>query len=152
KRGLGLDKYIREGELGIDDSKVSIFHTDSDDLEWQPIYNSKTVSAGEPNPLYAGQPNPVSAGNKEADQLGLAFPSLNLIFGVGSALIGYSVSTDSTPPISAGSTPLISLCASPISVDRHFISVGKCHVSAGKPTGSAGIPVSAGRPSGSVAR
>nr|GEY57321.1 ribonuclease H-like domain-containing protein [Tanacetum cinerariifolium] len=248
KRGLGLDKYIGEGELGIDDSKVSIFHTDSDDLEWQPIYNrfalvdhmkavppslignymppsnipdidesqmvygkkatdsseiktnddsisyshdsvlfdfsdSKTVYVGEPNPLYAGQPNPVSAGeatlacngiplsvsagdgilgprplniqpkrNKEADQLGLAFPSLNPILGVGSALIGYSVSTDSTPPISVGSTPLISLCASLISTDRHFISVGKCHVSARKPTGSAGIPVSAGRPSGSVAR
>nr|GEV89881.1 ribonuclease H-like domain, reverse transcriptase, RNA-dependent DNA polymerase [Tanacetum cinerariifolium] len=39
KRGLGLDKYIREGELGIDDSKVSIFHTNSDELEGQPIYN-----------------------------------------------------------------------------------------------------------------
>nr|GEX79436.1 ribonuclease H-like domain-containing protein [Tanacetum cinerariifolium] len=32
KRGLGLDKYIREGELGIDDSKVSIFYTNSDEL------------------------------------------------------------------------------------------------------------------------
>nr|GFB54584.1 ribonuclease H-like domain, reverse transcriptase, RNA-dependent DNA polymerase [Tanacetum cinerariifolium] len=39
KRGLGFDKYIGEGELGIDDSKVSIFHTNSDDLEGQPIYN-----------------------------------------------------------------------------------------------------------------
>nr|GEX29910.1 hypothetical protein [Tanacetum cinerariifolium] len=39
KRGLGLDKYIGEGELGIDDSKVSIFYTNSDDLEGQPIYN-----------------------------------------------------------------------------------------------------------------
>nr|GEX50393.1 hypothetical protein [Tanacetum cinerariifolium] len=39
KRGLGLDKYIREGELGIDDSQFSIFHTNSDDLEGQPIYN-----------------------------------------------------------------------------------------------------------------
>nr|GEV20678.1 hypothetical protein [Tanacetum cinerariifolium] len=39
KRGLGLDKYIGEGELGIDDSKVSIFHTNSDDLEGQPVYN-----------------------------------------------------------------------------------------------------------------
>nr|GEX43963.1 putative reverse transcriptase domain-containing protein [Tanacetum cinerariifolium] len=39
KRGLGLDKYIGEGELGIDDSNVSIFHTTSDDLEGQPIYN-----------------------------------------------------------------------------------------------------------------
>nr|GEU32007.1 hypothetical protein [Tanacetum cinerariifolium] len=33
KRGLGLDKYIGEGELGIDDSVLSIFHTSSDDLE-----------------------------------------------------------------------------------------------------------------------
>nr|GEZ47304.1 hypothetical protein [Tanacetum cinerariifolium] len=39
KRGLGLDKYIGEGELGIDDSKFSIFHTNSDELEGQPIYN-----------------------------------------------------------------------------------------------------------------
>nr|GEY55428.1 hypothetical protein [Tanacetum cinerariifolium] len=39
KRGLRLDKYIREGELVIDDTKVSIFHTSSDYLEGQPIYN-----------------------------------------------------------------------------------------------------------------
>nr|GEV81430.1 ribonuclease H-like domain-containing protein [Tanacetum cinerariifolium] len=39
KRGLGLDKYIGEGELGIDDSKFSIFHTNIDDLEGQHIYN-----------------------------------------------------------------------------------------------------------------
>nr|GFB00637.1 ribonuclease H-like domain-containing protein [Tanacetum cinerariifolium] len=39
KRGLGLDKYIREGELGIDDSKGSIFYTNSYELEGQPIYN-----------------------------------------------------------------------------------------------------------------
>nr|GEV94868.1 ribonuclease H-like domain-containing protein [Tanacetum cinerariifolium] len=35
KRGLGLDKYIREGKLGIDDSTFSIFHTNSDELEGQ---------------------------------------------------------------------------------------------------------------------
>nr|GEY73155.1 ribonuclease H-like domain-containing protein [Tanacetum cinerariifolium] len=39
KRGLGLDKYIGEGELGIDDFKFSIFHTNNDELEGQPIYN-----------------------------------------------------------------------------------------------------------------
>nr|GEZ96462.1 reverse transcriptase domain-containing protein [Tanacetum cinerariifolium] len=39
KRGLGLDKYMGEGELGIDDSKFSIFYTNSDELEGQPIYN-----------------------------------------------------------------------------------------------------------------
>nr|GEZ13739.1 ribonuclease H-like domain-containing protein [Tanacetum cinerariifolium] len=39
KRGLGLDKYIREGELSIDDSKFSIFHTNNDELEGEPIYN-----------------------------------------------------------------------------------------------------------------
>nr|GFD32122.1 hypothetical protein [Tanacetum cinerariifolium] len=89
--------------------------------------------------------------------LGLAFPSLNLILGVGSAPIGSSVSAGSTPPMSS--------CTSPISADRHSISVGKCHVSAGRPTGSAGRsvstgkligsagrPVFAGRPSGSTAR
>nr|GFA52806.1 hypothetical protein [Tanacetum cinerariifolium] len=35
KQGLGLDKYIGEGELGIDDSVFSIFHTTSDNLEGQ---------------------------------------------------------------------------------------------------------------------
>nr|GFC68034.1 hypothetical protein [Tanacetum cinerariifolium] len=39
KRGLGLDKYIGKAELGIDDSKFSIFQTNSDELEGQPIYN-----------------------------------------------------------------------------------------------------------------
>nr|GEV89449.1 ribonuclease H-like domain-containing protein [Tanacetum cinerariifolium] len=39
KRGLGLDKYIGEGELGIDDSQFNIFHTNSDELEGKPIYN-----------------------------------------------------------------------------------------------------------------
>nr|GEY41096.1 hypothetical protein [Tanacetum cinerariifolium] len=92
------------------------------------------------------------AGKEEADQLGLAFPSLNLILGVGSAPIGSSVSAGSTPPVSAGSTPPMSLCASPISDDRHFISVGKCYVSAGRPTGSVGRPVSAGKPTGSASR
>nr|GEV83906.1 ribonuclease H-like domain-containing protein [Tanacetum cinerariifolium] len=33
KRGLGLDKYNGEGELGIDDFKFSIFHTNSDEFE-----------------------------------------------------------------------------------------------------------------------
>nr|GFC53621.1 hypothetical protein [Tanacetum cinerariifolium] len=84
--------------------------------------------------------------------LGLAFPSLNPILHVGSASIGSSISAGSTPPISAGSTPPMSPCASPIFVDRHSISAGKSHVSAGRPTGSAGRHVSTGRPSGSADR
>nr|GFB75761.1 ribonuclease H-like domain-containing protein [Tanacetum cinerariifolium] len=105
------------------------------------------------------------AGKGEADPLGLAFPSLNPILGVGSASIGSFVSAGSTPLVFAGSTPPISPCASPISADRHSISTGKCHVFAGRPTGSAGRlvsagsltgsagrPVSAGTPSGSAAR
>nr|GFB79526.1 ribonuclease H-like domain, Gag-pre-integrase domain protein [Tanacetum cinerariifolium] len=32
-------KWNNSGELGIDDSKVSIFHTNSDELDGQPIYN-----------------------------------------------------------------------------------------------------------------
>nr|GFC73483.1 ribonuclease H-like domain, reverse transcriptase, RNA-dependent DNA polymerase [Tanacetum cinerariifolium] len=39
KRGLGLHKYIGEEEMGIDDSIFSIFHTNINDLEGQPIYN-----------------------------------------------------------------------------------------------------------------
>nr|GFB60623.1 putative ribonuclease H-like domain-containing protein [Tanacetum cinerariifolium] len=92
------------------------------------------------------------AGTEEAGRLGLAFPSLNSILGVGSAFIGSSISVGSTPPVSAGSTPLMSPCASPIFANRHSISTGKRHVSAGRPTGSAGRPVSAGRPSGSADR
>nr|GEV20779.1 hypothetical protein [Tanacetum cinerariifolium] len=99
------------------------------------------------------------AGKEEADRFGLAFPSLNLILGVGSASINSSASGGSTPPVSAGSTPPMSPCASPISAYRHSISTGKCHVPAGRPTGSAGRPtgsigrpVSVGRPSSSAAR
>nr|GEZ62548.1 retrovirus-related Pol polyprotein from transposon TNT 1-94 [Tanacetum cinerariifolium] len=66
--------------------------------------------------------------------------------------IGSFVSAGSTPPVSDGSTPLMSPCASPISTDRHSISVGKCHVSTGRPTGSAGRPVSASKPTGSAGR
>nr|GEV43876.1 hypothetical protein [Tanacetum cinerariifolium] len=39
---MGLS--IEEGKLGIDDSKFSIFHTNSDELEGQPIYNSQECS------------------------------------------------------------------------------------------------------------
>nr|GEV70671.1 hypothetical protein [Tanacetum cinerariifolium] len=92
------------------------------------------------------------AGTKEADRLGLEFPSLNPILGVGSASIGSFISAGSTPLVSAGSTPPMSPYASPISADRHSISAGKSHVSTGRPTGSTGRPVSAGRPSSFVAR
>nr|GEV21124.1 ribonuclease H-like domain-containing protein [Tanacetum cinerariifolium] len=44
KLGLGLDKYIGEGELGIDDSVFSIFYTTSNDFKGQPIYNSDRSS------------------------------------------------------------------------------------------------------------
>nr|GEV59545.1 hypothetical protein [Tanacetum cinerariifolium] len=44
KRGLGLDRYIGEEKMGIDDSVFSIFHTNSDDLEGKPIYNSQECS------------------------------------------------------------------------------------------------------------
>nr|GFB83621.1 hypothetical protein [Tanacetum cinerariifolium] len=87
----------------------------------------------------------LTAGKEEADRLGLAFPSLNPILGVGTTSIGSFISAGSTPPVSAGSTPLMSLCASPISADRHSISAGKSHVSADRPTGSAGRHVPAGR-------
>nr|GFA73541.1 hypothetical protein [Tanacetum cinerariifolium] len=86
------------------------------------------------------------AGKKEADRLRLAFPSLNLILGVGTASIGSSISAGSTPPISAGSTPQI-----PVSAGRPTGSAGRL-VSTSNPTGSAGRPVSVGRPSGSAAR
>nr|GEZ30471.1 hypothetical protein [Tanacetum cinerariifolium] len=78
KRGLGLDKYIRESELGINYSKFSIFHTKSDELEGnaegkgilksrptgKPVNPNrpKPVSAGRLNPISAGRPNPISAG------------------------------------------------------------------------------------------
>nr|GFB37844.1 ribonuclease H-like domain, reverse transcriptase, RNA-dependent DNA polymerase [Tanacetum cinerariifolium] len=101
----------------------------------------------------------------EVDHLGLAFPSLNPILGVGSASIGSSVCVGTTPPISAGSTPPMSPRASPIFANCHSISAGKSPVpaarppvsatrftSAGRPTASTGRPVSAGRPSGSAAR
>nr|GFA25768.1 hypothetical protein [Tanacetum cinerariifolium] len=42
------------------------------------------------------------ARKEEADRLGLAFPSLNPILGVGTASIGSFVSAGGTPPVSAG--------------------------------------------------
>nr|GEU93040.1 hypothetical protein [Tanacetum cinerariifolium] len=95
---------------------------------------------------------PSNAGKEEVDHLGLAFSSLNLMLGVGTASIGFFVSVGSTPPVSAGSTPLTSSCASPIFADRHSITAGKSHVSAGRPTSFSSRPVSAGRPSGSADR
>nr|GFC14799.1 ribonuclease H-like domain-containing protein [Tanacetum cinerariifolium] len=92
------------------------------------------------------------AGKEEADQLGLAFPSLNLILGVGSTPIGSFVSAGSTPLVSAGSTPPMSPCASPNSADRHSISAGKCYVPAGRLTSSTGRPVSTGKPNGFAGR
>nr|GEX18632.1 retrovirus-related Pol polyprotein from transposon TNT 1-94 [Tanacetum cinerariifolium] len=92
------------------------------------------------------------AGKEEADLLGLAFPSLNPILGVGTASIGSFVSVGGTPPVFAGSTPQMSPCASPIFANRHSSAAGKSHVSAGRPTGSAVRHVSAGKPTGSVGR
>nr|GEV29522.1 ribonuclease H-like domain-containing protein [Tanacetum cinerariifolium] len=70
------------------------------------------------------------AGKEEAYRLGLAFPSLNPMLGVGTSSISSSVSVGSTPSVSAGSTPQMSPCASPISADRHSSAAGKCHVPA----------------------
>nr|GFD35193.1 hypothetical protein [Tanacetum cinerariifolium] len=44
-------------------------------------------------------------GKEEANRLELAFPSLNLILGIGTASIGSSLFAGSTPPVFAGSTP-----------------------------------------------
>nr|GEY57635.1 ribonuclease H-like domain-containing protein [Tanacetum cinerariifolium] len=77
-------------------------------------------------------------GKEEADRLGLAFPSLNPILGIGTASIGSSVSASGTPP-------------SHVSAGRPTGSAGR-PVSARKPTGSAGKPVSTGRPTSSAGR
>nr|GFA79725.1 putative ribonuclease H-like domain-containing protein [Tanacetum cinerariifolium] len=91
-------------------------------------------------------------GTEEAYCLGLEFPSLHLILGVGFSPTGSSISAGSSPSVSAGSTPIMSSCASPISADQHSISADKSHVSIGRSNGSAGRPVSTGRPSGSADR
>nr|GEZ60318.1 putative ribonuclease H-like domain-containing protein [Tanacetum cinerariifolium] len=67
------------------------------------------------------------------------------------ALQNSCVFAESTPSVSAGSTPQMSPCASSISAGRPTGSAGR-PVSAGRPTGSAGRPVSAGRPTGSAGR
>nr|GEY98275.1 ribonuclease H-like domain-containing protein [Tanacetum cinerariifolium] len=113
------------------------------------------VSAGSTPPI-SPCASPISADRHSistgAGQLGLAFSSLNPILGVGSTPISSSVSAGSTPLVSAGSTPPLSPCASPISADRHSISAGKCHVPGGRPTGSVGRPVFAGKLTGSAGR
>ncbi|GJU46048.1 hypothetical protein Tco_1203314 [Tanacetum coccineum] len=39
KSGLGFDKYIRENELGWDDSEFSVFTPTPEDVEGTPLYN-----------------------------------------------------------------------------------------------------------------
>nr|GFD50437.1 hypothetical protein [Tanacetum cinerariifolium] len=53
------------------------------------------------------------AGKEEVDRLGLAFPSLDPMLGVGTSSISSSVSAGSTHSVSTGSTPQMSPCASP---------------------------------------
>nr|GEZ82091.1 hypothetical protein [Tanacetum cinerariifolium] len=118
--------------------------SDSDD-ELDILIIQSTLTPVVPIVNEATTQNDEQAGKEEVDRLGLAFPSLNQILGVGTASIGSSISDGSTPPVFAGSTPPMSSCAS-------SIFAGKSHVSAGRPTGSAGRPVSAGRPNGSAGR
>nr|GFA13435.1 xylulose kinase-1 [Tanacetum cinerariifolium] len=42
KVGLGFNNYIRENELGWDDSAFSVFTTNSEDVEGRPLFNSGT--------------------------------------------------------------------------------------------------------------
>nr|GFC54069.1 hypothetical protein [Tanacetum cinerariifolium] len=54
KVGLGFNNYIRENELGWDDSAFSVFTTNSEDVEGKPLFNrfAKTDSMkGVPPPL-----------------------------------------------------------------------------------------------------
>nr|GEZ49701.1 ribonuclease H-like domain, reverse transcriptase, RNA-dependent DNA polymerase [Tanacetum cinerariifolium] len=39
KIGLGFNNYIRENELGWDDSAFSVFTTNSEDVEGRPLFN-----------------------------------------------------------------------------------------------------------------
>nr|GEW17594.1 hypothetical protein [Tanacetum cinerariifolium] len=91
------------------------------------------------------------AGKEEVNRLGLAFPSLNLLLGVGTSSISSFVSAGSKPPVFASSIPQMSPCASLISAGRPTGSADR-PVSAGRPTGSAGRPVSASRPPSSAGR
>nr|GEZ13411.1 ribonuclease H-like domain-containing protein [Tanacetum cinerariifolium] len=81
KRGLGLDKYIREGELGkgilgrrptgklVNPNRPKPVFADQQNPvsagQPNPVSagQQNTVSAGPLNPVYAGQPNPVYAGD-----------------------------------------------------------------------------------------
>nr|GEZ93564.1 putative ribonuclease H-like domain-containing protein [Tanacetum cinerariifolium] len=90
---------------------------------------------------------------EEVDRLGLAFPNLNPMLGVGTSSVSSSVSAGSTPSVSASSTPQIPTGSTGrlVSAGRPTGSAGR-PVSAGRPHGSAGRPVSAGRPHGSAGR
>nr|GFB00849.1 hypothetical protein [Tanacetum cinerariifolium] len=166
KRGLGLDKYIGEGELGIDDSVFSIFHTTSDDLEGKPIYNSylhlikvcdfheqkfaKRNAEGKGKlgrrptgkPVNPNRPNPVSAGQRNAVSAGLAYPV--------SAGQPYLVSAGQPNPVSVGQQNTVSAGPpNPVYAGQpNPVSVGQQNtVSAGPPNpvyASQPNPVSAG--------
>nr|GEZ96922.1 putative ribonuclease H-like domain-containing protein [Tanacetum cinerariifolium] len=128
-------KFLENKPFIAGTGQAWIFDIDylTDSLNYSTV-SSTNLTAGSQvvTPSNAGsqEDNSDSDGTKEADRLGLAFPSLNLILGVGSASIGSSISAGSTPPVSAGNTPPMSLCASPISTDRDSIFAGKSHVSA----------------------
>ncbi|GJV28282.1 putative ribonuclease H-like domain-containing protein [Tanacetum coccineum] len=46
KVGLGFDKYIRESELGWDDSEFSIFTPNSEEVEGRPLFHKFTKADG----------------------------------------------------------------------------------------------------------
>nr|GEV71439.1 xylulose kinase-1 [Tanacetum cinerariifolium] len=80
KRGLGLNKYIGEGELGIHDSQFSIFHTNSDELERQPIYNrfaSVDHMKAVPPPLTGNYMPPSNIPDIDESQMVSSEPSTN---------------------------------------------------------------------------
>nr|GEX92555.1 ribonuclease H-like domain-containing protein [Tanacetum cinerariifolium] len=119
KRGLGLDKYIGEGELGIDDSKFSIFHTNNDELKGQPIYNrfaSVDHMKAVPPPLIRNYMHPSNIpdidesqmvyGKKATDSSEIKTNDYSISYSNDSVLFDFSDSDhDSTDSISSVSAP-----------------------------------------------
>nr|GEX66559.1 hypothetical protein [Tanacetum cinerariifolium] len=139
KRELGLDKYIKEGELGIDDSKVSIFHTNSDDLEGQPIYDRSSEQST--NDLQTCDSSveclrPNHSDHDFTDSISsVSAPARNCI--LGRRPTGKPVNLNRPKPVSAGQqpNPVSAGHQNPVSADQPI------PVSAGQPN-----PVSAGQP------
>ncbi|GJR28695.1 hypothetical protein Tco_1104927 [Tanacetum coccineum] len=75
KVGLGFNNYIRENELGWDDSAFSVFTTNSEEVEGRPIFNSDKSSEVNTNDFVSSDSSVKSSEPKSNDSTSCASTS-----------------------------------------------------------------------------